>query len=107
MKRIFLQTFFPGTIMLLLIVSACRNPMGVQPLEETPTRGKIKISVDESFQLLYDTQLYTFGSFYKDAKIFGFDRGGYSASNFKKAKNLGMWHVGIAPTDKTPWTVSD
>jgi phosphate transport system substrate-binding protein len=43
--------------------------MGVQPLDETPTRGNIKISVDESFQLLYDTQVYTFESLYQDAKI--------------------------------------
>jgi phosphate transport system substrate-binding protein len=43
--------------------------MGVQPLEETPTRGNIRISVDESFQLLLDTQLYTFQALYSDAKI--------------------------------------
>jgi phosphate transport system substrate-binding protein len=43
--------------------------MGVQPLDETPTRGNIKISVDESFQLLYDTQIYTFQSLYENAKI--------------------------------------
>jgi phosphate transport system substrate-binding protein len=43
--------------------------MGVQPIVETPTRGNIKISVDESFKLLYDTQVYTFESQYVDAKI--------------------------------------
>jgi phosphate transport system substrate-binding protein len=43
--------------------------MGVQPLDEAPTRGNIKISIDESFQLLYDTQLYTFESLYVNAKI--------------------------------------
>jgi phosphate transport system substrate-binding protein len=43
--------------------------MGVQPLDETPTRGNIRMSIDESFQLLYDTQLYTFQSMYKNAKI--------------------------------------
>jgi phosphate transport system substrate-binding protein len=47
----------------------CRNPMGVQPLDETPTRGNIRISVDESFQLLSDTQLFTFQSLYVNAKI--------------------------------------
>jgi phosphate transport system substrate-binding protein len=52
-----------------LIVGSCRNPMGVQPLDETPTRGNIRISVDESFQLLLDTQLYTFQSLYTNAKI--------------------------------------
>ena len=69
MKRIVLHPFPLAIIMLILVFSSCRNPMGVQPLEETPTRGNIKISVDESFQLLYDTQVYTFESLYVDAKI--------------------------------------
>jgi phosphate transport system substrate-binding protein len=43
--------------------------MGVQPLEETPTRGNISISVDESFQLLFDAQIFTFQSLYAHAKI--------------------------------------
>jgi len=37
--------------------------------DETPTRGKIKIAVDESYQLLTDAELYTFQSTYKDAQI--------------------------------------
>ncbi|MCX6126215.1 MAG: hypothetical protein NTV34_15895 [Proteobacteria bacterium] len=40
-------------------------------------------------------------------KIFGFDRVGYSASNIKKAKKLVVKNVGIAPTGKTPWAVSE
>jgi phosphate transport system substrate-binding protein len=52
----------------LLIFSEC-SMMGPQPLSESPTRGNITISVDESFQLLYDTELYTFQSLYPDAKI--------------------------------------
>jgi len=43
--------------------------MGVQPLDEAPTRGNIRISVDESFQLLYNTQVFTFESLYVNAKI--------------------------------------
>jgi phosphate transport system substrate-binding protein len=69
MKRIVLNPFFLAITLFILVISSCRNPMGVQPLDETPTRGKIKISVDESFQLLYDTQVYTFESQYQDAKI--------------------------------------
>lgn len=38
---------------------------------------------------------------------FGFDRGGYSKANVKKAKILGVKHVGIAPTGKTKWSVSE
>ncbi|NVO19120.1 MAG: substrate-binding domain-containing protein [Bacteroidetes bacterium] len=56
-------------LILSLCFSNCRNPMGVQPLDETPTRGNIRICVDESFKLLFDTQLYTFQSLYINAKI--------------------------------------
>jgi len=38
---------------------------------------------------------------------FGFDRGGYSKSNLKRAKRLGVKHVGIAPTGKAKWDVSE
>lgn len=37
--------------------------------DETPTRGSIKIAVDESYQLLTDAELFTFQSLYKDAKV--------------------------------------
>lgn len=69
MKRTTLYPFILAVTMFILILSSCRNPMGVQPLDETPTRGNIRMSIDESFQLLYDTQLYTFQSMYKNAKI--------------------------------------
>ena len=36
-------------------------------------------------------------------KTFGFDRGGYSKANIKKAKKLGVKNVGIAPTGKAKW----
>ena len=45
--------------------------------------------------------------FQEAPKTYGFDRGGYSSSNIKKAKKLGVKHVGIAPTGKTPWAVSE
>jgi len=54
---------------LALLMNGCRNPMGVQPISETPTSGKIKMGIDESFKLLYDTQLYTFQSLYPNASI--------------------------------------
>lgn len=37
--------------------------------DETPTRGTIKIAVDESYQLLADAELATFLSIYKDANV--------------------------------------
>jgi hypothetical protein len=39
-------------------------------------------------------------------EVYGFDRGGYSLANIKKAKKLGVKHVGIAPTGKAAWAVS-
>ena len=38
-------------------------------LNETPTRGNIRISVDESFQPLIDTEVFTFTHLYVSAKI--------------------------------------
>lgn len=69
MKRSTFNPILPALTMVLLIVVSCRNPMGVQPLDEAPTRGNIKISIDESFQLLYDTQIYTFQTHYVNAHI--------------------------------------
>jgi len=40
-------------------------------------------------------------------KAFGFDRGGYSQINITRAKKLGVKDVGIAPTGKTAWSVSE
>jgi len=42
---------------------------GSKPTDETPTRGNIKIGVDDSYQLLLDTEIYTFQSIYKYARI--------------------------------------
>jgi phosphate transport system substrate-binding protein len=69
MKRIPLCPGFLALVMFAALVYGCHNPMGTQPLEETPTRGNISISVDESFQLLMDTEIFTFQSLYPDAKI--------------------------------------
>jgi len=69
MKRNVLHPFFLALAMISMFAISCHNPMGVQPLDETPTRGKILMSIDESFQLLYDTQIYTFESLYVNAHI--------------------------------------
>ena len=45
--------------------------------------------------------------FSKAPKTYGFDRGGFSKANIKKAKKLGVKNVGIAPTGKAKWDVSD
>jgi phosphate transport system substrate-binding protein len=36
---------------------------------DTPTSGKVKIVVDESYSSLFETQIYTFESLYKNAKV--------------------------------------
>ncbi len=40
-------------------------------------------------------------------KTYGFDRGGYSKVNIQRAKKLGVQNVGIAPTGKAKWSVSE
>ena len=59
---IFLYIFISG-----LLVS-CQGGAR-QASDETPTRGNIKIAVDESFQPLVDTEVYTFTSLYQNARV--------------------------------------
>ena len=61
---------FPGILLsfiLILLLGSCRG--GQRELPETPTRGNITIAVDESFQPLIDTEVYTFTHIYKNAKV--------------------------------------
>lgn len=48
---------------------ACGGPNGAGERTDTPTSGQVNIVVDESFTRLFDTQIYTFESIYKNAKI--------------------------------------
>jgi len=52
----------------MFILASCTGG-GNSGLNETPTRGNIKISVDESFQSLIDTEIYTFTHLYTYANI--------------------------------------
>lgn len=65
--RILSYTHYP-VIGLLLFLSACGG-MGKTAVNETPTRGNIRISVDESFQPIIETEVYTFTHLYTNAKI--------------------------------------
>jgi hypothetical protein len=47
------------------------------------------------------------GLFGEAPSTYGFDRGGYSKANIKKSKKLGVKNVGIAPTGKAKWHVSE
>ena len=40
-------------------------------------------------------------------ETFGFDRGGYSKANIRRAKKLSVKDVGIAPPGKAQWSVSE
>jgi phosphate transport system substrate-binding protein len=58
---------YPFWILLLILVS-CKggnNPSVV----ETPTRGNIRITVDESFQPIIESEVFTFTHLYGNAKI--------------------------------------
>ena len=53
----------------IIILNNCHRKTGIVTYDETPTRGNIRIGVDESFKLLMDTEIYTFTSIYNYAKI--------------------------------------
>lgn len=55
-------------IMLMAIFISCTGG-GERILDETPTRGDIKISVDESFKSILETEIFTFTHLYTNAKI--------------------------------------
>jgi phosphate transport system substrate-binding protein len=52
---------------LLVFLISCKGK--TTELNETPTRGNIKIAADESFQPLIDTEVFTFTNLYVNAKI--------------------------------------
>jgi phosphate transport system substrate-binding protein len=66
-NRLFSNMRFP-VMGMLLFLSACGG-MGKTGINETPTRGNIKISVDESFQPIIETEVFTFTHLYVNAKI--------------------------------------
>jgi phosphate transport system substrate-binding protein len=65
-KNIYYRFFL--LISILLLSFSCKNASRTAT-DETPTRGNIRISVDESFQPLIDTEVYTFTSLYRNAKV--------------------------------------
>jgi phosphate transport system substrate-binding protein len=54
---------------LLLFLTSCNNNGTKSGLRESPTMGNIKISADESFKPLIDTEVFTFMHLYTSAKI--------------------------------------
>ena len=52
----------------IMFFTSCLN-RGTKPLNETPTRGDITITIDESFQPLLETEIFTFTHLYVNANI--------------------------------------
>lgn len=55
-------------ISLVAFIIACGNNITNGPTD-TPTSGEVNIVVDESYQQLFDTEIYTFQSLYKNATV--------------------------------------
>jgi phosphate transport system substrate-binding protein len=65
MKVVFKLFFF----FTFYLVVACNSGNKSARSSETPTSGSIKISVDESFKSIMDSQVFTFQALYKKAKV--------------------------------------
>ncbi len=61
--------FLAGCFLATAFFFSCTGGTGPKVPDETPTQGNIRISIDESFRLLFDAQLYTFHAFYPNAHI--------------------------------------
>jgi len=68
LSKIAIQVVGISCIPISILFGSC-NSGGKQGYDETPTRGNIKISVDESYERIIDSQIYAFTSFYQYAKI--------------------------------------
>lgn len=53
-------------VLIVLISVRCSKP---KEATDTATTGEVNMVVDESFQKLFDTQIYTFESIYENAKV--------------------------------------
>jgi phosphate transport system substrate-binding protein len=63
-----INRIFPASgLLFLLFLTACDN--SGQKNTDTPTSGRIKVGVDESYRLLIEAETYTFESIYKYAHI--------------------------------------
>lgn len=65
-KYLHTSRFLLVSSLITILAASCGNNAGPA---ETPTRGNIKISVDESFQPMIDSEVFTFTHLYTGAKI--------------------------------------
>jgi len=58
---------YVSILIAVIVLYSCANEKN-EPTD-TPTSGEVNVVVDESFQQLFDTQIYTFESLYERAKV--------------------------------------
>ncbi|MCX6249231.1 MAG: substrate-binding domain-containing protein [Bacteroidetes bacterium] len=66
-SRVF--TFIAGGLLVFLMMLTGCNGNVKKKATDTPTSGTVKIGVDDSYKLLADAEIFTFQSFYSEAKI--------------------------------------
>jgi phosphate transport system substrate-binding protein len=66
-RHIFCRNLYFLPAVFLILLYSCKG--GIQADQETPTRGNIKITSDESFKPLIDSEVFTFTQIYTNAKI--------------------------------------
>jgi phosphate transport system substrate-binding protein len=60
--------FGAAGLLILLFLTSCGGGT-ISQQTDTPTAGKVKVAIDDSYRLLLDTEIYTFESIYKYAKV--------------------------------------
>ena len=58
-----------GVFILIALVTGCSDANEKKEPTDTATSGEVNIVVDESFQKLFDNQVFTFEAIYKNARI--------------------------------------
>jgi phosphate transport system substrate-binding protein len=69
MKKMKNNWLFAITVMAVVFLSSCGNSKTPKTPDETPTSGKIRLGVDESFTQIIDAEIDVFQSLYKNASI--------------------------------------
>jgi phosphate transport system substrate-binding protein len=64
-----IKTIILFPVLAVFLTVACKSFSSKQINKETPTRGDIKIAVDESYQLLADSEIAVFENMYRYARI--------------------------------------
>ena len=69
MKSMVFKHFKGMMILIIISILAGCGSRDVLNSKDTPTSGKIKVGVDDSYKLMMDAQLYTFQTIYKYTRI--------------------------------------